>query len=97
MHPIGAGVYCKGLHGRQVECCIDPAGQAATNAITRAELVAILQMLQEVNIQACVIATDSKASIHMTQNQLVNPSKLAADIVVGSETGVCPTLRTGCV
>ena len=75
-HSIGAGVYCKDLGGRQVECRIDPAGQGATNTITRAELVAILQALQEVNGQPCVIATDSKASMHMIQNQLFNPSKL---------------------
>ena len=75
-HSIGAGVYCKDLGGRQVECRIDPAGQGATNTITRAELVAILQALQEVNGQPCVIATDSKASMHMIQTQLFNPSKL---------------------
>ena len=64
------------MGGRQVECRIDPAGQGAIDTITRAELVAILQALQGVNGQPCVIATDSKASMHMIQDQLFNPSKL---------------------
>ena len=69
---IGAGVYRRAdnLHLR-----INPCGQGATNTITRAELVAISCALDVAMGEDCVIATDSKASMHMIQNQLLNPAR----------------------
>ena len=71
-HIVGAGVYCKAT-GLQLR--VNPCGLGPTNTITRAELVAIWCSLQHAPQQACVIATDSKASMHMIQNELAGLGK----------------------
>ena len=67
VHIVGAGVYCKAT-GLQLR--VNPCGLGPTSTITRAELVAIWCSLQHAPQQACVIATGSKASMHMIQNEL---------------------------
>ena len=71
-HIVGASVYCKAA-GLQLR--VNPCGLGPTNTITRAELVAIWCSLQHAPQQACVIATDSKASMHMIQNELAGLEK----------------------
>ena len=71
---IGSGVFCRAL---ELSLRVDPCGQGATNAITRAELVAISSSLDHVQDNDCIIATDSLASMYMIQKQLINPAKTA--------------------
>ena len=66
-HCIGARVYCW-VHNINLK--VDPCGRSATNTITRAELVAILAALQQMETQGCTLATDSLASMFMINNAL---------------------------
>ena len=66
-HCIGAGVYCR---DHNINLKVDPCGRSATNTITRAELVAILAAVQQMETQDCTIATDSLASMFMINNAL---------------------------
>jgi ribonuclease HI len=58
---------------------IDPSGQASTITITRAELVAILVTLQQIEDRNTdeIIATDSQASMYMIHKHLYEPQKHA--------------------
>ena len=67
-HRIGAGVVCASAQtAKTVQCC----GVGPTNTITRAELCALYQCLKEMNMeQDGVIATDSKAIMHMINSDI---------------------------
>jgi ribonuclease HI len=73
---IGAGVF---NNQHNVRLKIDPSGHASTSTITRAELVAILVTLQQIEGSNTdeIIATDSQACMYMIHNHLYEPHKHA--------------------
>jgi ribonuclease HI len=72
----GAGVF---NHQHNVRLKIDPSGYATTSTITRAELVAILVNLQQMEVTKTdeITATDSQASMYMIHKHLYEPHKHA--------------------
>ena len=68
---IGAGVYCANAGvAKKVGC----TGVGPTNTITRAELCALYQCLGYLDPdEDAIIATDSKAIMHMTNNGIYAP------------------------
>jgi ribonuclease HI len=73
---VGAGVF---NDQHDVRLKIDPSGQASTNTITRAELIAILVTLQQIEYKSFdeSIATDSQTSMCMVHKHLYEPHKHA--------------------
>ena len=93
---VGAEVY------RQADALrsrVDPCGQGATNTIQRAELSAICSALDHACSARTMIATDSKTSMHLIQNQLQFPAKKCFSphsVLVAHIAGkVCDNARRG--